>query len=183
MNNHNNIPPNMRSLVRELSPYYERNGMTKEEAKEEIIRDFINYLHSNDGLKILEILKQKFKKRDLVEKKFIETYIQSIKMIKNMKNTSSNKVKTNETDYTILDLPESASQNDINRAFRKLSLKYHPDRPSGNAEKFKLISAAHNRLSGEEKQAFNYDGGRRKTRRSHKHKGTRKMRRSTHKYF
>lgn len=40
------------------------------------------------------------------------------------------------TYYEALELPVSASQEEIRDAFRKLSRKYHPDRNPGAKEKF-----------------------------------------------
>ena len=41
--------------------------------------------------------------------------------------------------YKVLGVQESSNQDDIKKAYRKLSLKHHPDR-GGDAEQFKKIS-------------------------------------------
>ena len=54
--------------------------------------------------------------------------------------------------YEILGLPKQASQDQIKKQYRKLSLEFHPDRPNGNATKFKEINEAYELLSDEKKR-------------------------------
>jgi DnaJ-class molecular chaperone len=54
--------------------------------------------------------------------------------------------------YHILNIDYKSNQDDIKKAFRKLSLIYHPDRDSGDAEKFKNITTAYEVLSNPEKR-------------------------------
>ncbi|GMH33871.1 hypothetical protein BSKO_01705 [Bryopsis sp. KO-2023] len=61
--------------------------------------------------------------------------------------------------YDILQVPKGASQDQIKRAYRKLALKYHPDKAQDkeSAEvKFQEISTAYEVLSDEEKRQI-YD--------------------------
>jgi curved DNA-binding protein CbpA len=48
--------------------------------------------------------------------------------------------------HDVLDIDEWSSMDDIKSSYRKLSLKHHPDRPNGDAEKFKEISDAYQRI-------------------------------------
>jgi DnaJ-class molecular chaperone len=45
--------------------------------------------------------------------------------------------------YKILGVSKTATDEEIKKAYKKLSMKYHPDRPSGSEEKFKEINEAH----------------------------------------
>ncbi len=57
--------------------------------------------------------------------------------------------------YQVLGVPESASTDDIKKAFRGLAKKFHPDRNPNNAqaaERFKEINEAHDVLSDPEKR-------------------------------
>lgn len=61
--------------------------------------------------------------------------------------------------YKILEISETASSEEIKKAFRKLSMKYHPDTNGGapdSEEKFKKIQKAYSVLSDPEKKK-NYD--------------------------
>ena len=57
--------------------------------------------------------------------------------------------------YEVLGVPETASQEEIKKAYRKLSLQYHPDRNANSAEsttKFQSISAAYDVIGDESKR-------------------------------
>jgi molecular chaperone DnaJ len=54
--------------------------------------------------------------------------------------------------YDKLGVSRDASKQDITKAYRKLSLEHHPDRPTGNEEKFKEISQAYEILTDDERR-------------------------------
>lgn len=66
---------------------------------------------------------------------------------------------SNKDFYEILGVARSASDDEIKKAYRKLAMKYHPDRNQGDAaaeEKFKEVQKAYDILSDKQKRA-SYD--------------------------
>ena len=57
--------------------------------------------------------------------------------------------------YEVLGIDKGASKDDIKKAFRKMALKYHPDRNPGDKEaeeKFKEVNEAYSVLSDDDKR-------------------------------
>ena len=64
--------------------------------------------------------------------------------------------------YSILEINKEADKDTIKNAYKKLALKYHPDKNIENKkeseDKFKEISEAYEVL-GDEQKKYNYDNG------------------------
>lgn len=75
--------------------------------------------------------------------------------------------------YTILNLNPEASSEEIRAAFKKLAMRFHPDRNPDNPkaeEKFKLINLAYQTLSNEQKRiSYDYQIGVRTRSESYQH--------------
>ena len=58
--------------------------------------------------------------------------------------------------YNVLNVSKSASADEIKKAYRKLAIKWHPDKNKGDAsaeEQFKKISEAYDVLSDDDKRS------------------------------
>jgi DnaJ-class molecular chaperone len=58
--------------------------------------------------------------------------------------------------YGILQLEKGASEEEVKKSYKKLAMKYHPDKKGGDAEKFKELGQAYGILSDPQKKTM-YD--------------------------
>ncbi|XP_049847828.1 uncharacterized protein LOC126304697 isoform X2 [Schistocerca gregaria] len=85
----------------------------------------------------------------------------SLMVIQTSRFHTSSACRNKKDYYEILGLSRNASKDEIKKAYRKLAMKYHPDRNSdpSSQEKFKLISEAYSVLSDDKKrQIYNQFG-------------------------
>lgn len=55
--------------------------------------------------------------------------------------------------YSVLGVKENAEKQEIKAAYRKAAKRYHPDKESGNTEKFNLVNKAYSILIDDTKRA------------------------------
>lgn len=55
--------------------------------------------------------------------------------------------------YRILEIERGATEEEIKKAYRKLAVKYHPDKPGGDEERFKEAADAYDQLTNPKRKA------------------------------
>jgi curved DNA-binding protein CbpA len=83
----------------------------------------------NSFLQNLEKAKEQFYKKQKTKEEYFQDELKEF--------------EKNYNPFRILHLEYNANEEDVKKAYRKFSLKYHPDRPDGNAKKFMMVSQAY----------------------------------------
>ena len=65
-------------------------------------------------------------------------------------------ISEQEDPYTVLEISRFASLEDIKKSYRRLCLKYHPDKCGGNYEDFIKVQNAYDRLTNEKDSNINF---------------------------
>lgn len=55
--------------------------------------------------------------------------------------------------YEILGIPKGSPKDEVKKAFRKMAAKYHPDKKTGDEEKYKEVTEAYSVLNDDKKKA------------------------------
>ena len=103
-----------------------------------------NIMNVND--KIEQFKKEKKMEEDIFLNNLEKAKEQFYKKQKTKEEYFQDELKEFEKKYNpfrILHLDYNATEEDVKKAYKKFSLKYHPDRPEGNAKKFMMISQAY----------------------------------------
>ena len=127
----NLVPPPSRSfdtlMVRPESTKIAPNLMNVndkiEQFKREQKQEEANFLEN------LEKAKEQFYKKQKTKEEYFQDELKEF--------------EKNYNPFRILHLDYNATEDDVKKAYRKFSLKYHPDRPEGNAKKFMMVSQAY----------------------------------------
>ena len=127
----NLVPPPSRDLealmVRPESTKIAPNLMNVNDKIEQFKRE--QKQEESSFLQNLEKAKEQFYKKQKTKEEYFQDELKEF--------------EKNYNPFRILHLDYNATEDDVKKAYRKFSLKYHPDRPEGNAKKFMMVSQAY----------------------------------------
>lgn len=128
------VPP----PARNVTSLMERPQSTKGSIKE---ADLMNINQRMEEFKVGQKNEEQEFLKNLEKQK--ESFYQSQKSKQSQFDKELEEFEMKYNPFRILHLDYNATEDDVKKAYRRFSLKYHPDKPGGNAKKFMMITQAY----------------------------------------
>lgn len=90
-----------------------------------------------------ELLTKLKRENEQIRQSVSQTQYRQVNDFINNVNSDYNKIDP----YKILNLPKNFTEQQLKDSYKRLAIRFHPDRPNGSIHHFKIISDAYNELS------------------------------------